>query len=247
MTRILVTVTTYNEIENLPSLVDEVFRCAPNVDLLVVDDNSPDGTGAWCRERGAGEPRLRLLARPGKLGQGSAVVAGLQYAIEKGYDYVVTMDADFSHHPRYLPPLIAGMDDGDGARADVMIGSRYIAGGGVEGWPLRRRLMSRTVNWYARLLLRLPTRDCSGGFRCYRVSRLAELDPRTLVSRGYSFHEEILWRLKRLGCRIGETPITFVDRVKGQSKINAREALTAVRLIGQWGVCERRSAFRRVA
>lgn len=238
MSRTLVSVTTYNEIENLPALVDELFHHAPSVDLLVVDDNSPDGTGNWVQTRCSAEPRLHLLARPGKLGQGSAVIAGLKYAIDHNYDYALTMDADFSHHPRYVPHLIAGMEPSDEAVRDVMVGSRYIAGGGVEGWPLRRRLMSRCINSYARLLLRLPIRDCSGGFRCYRVSRLADLDPTTLISRGYSFHEEILWRLNRLGCRIAETPITFVDRVKGQSKINLREAATALRLIAQWGGCE---------
>ncbi|HVU88228.1 MAG TPA: polyprenol monophosphomannose synthase [Pirellulales bacterium] len=237
MTRTLVVVTTYNERENLPSLVDEVFAHAPQVDLLVVDDNSPDGTGAWVRERATGEPRLKLLARPGKQGQGSAVVAGLRYSIEHGYDAVVSMDADFSHHPRYIRDLLAGLE-GDAA-ADVVIGSRYVPGGGVEGWPLRRRLMSRAVNVYTRLMLGLRARDCSGGFRAYRVARLAQLDFSQIISTGYSFHEEFLWRVKRLGCRIAETPIVFVDRVKGHSKINMHEARTAVRVIFKLGLQNR--------
>ena len=238
MTRYLVALTTYNELENLPALVDEIFRHAPQADVLVVDDNSPDGTGDWVRERAACEPRLKLLARPGKQGQGSAVVAGLRYAVEHGYDYVVTMDADFSHHPRYIPHMLQGVSEGPQAY-DVMIGSRYVFQGRVEGWPWRRRLMSRAVNIYSRLLLRMSTRDCSGGFRCYRVARLAELDFSQLISTGYSFHEEFLWRVVRHGCRVGETPIIFVDRVRGSSKINMREARTALRVIFKLGLQER--------
>lgn len=236
--RKLVALTTYNEIENLPPLVEQIFAQVPDADVLVVDDDSPDGTGQWCRERSATEPRLKLLARPGKLGQGSAVIAGLRYAIEHGYDAVVTMDADFSHQPRYLSELLDAVLGSGSAGLDVMIGSRYVPGGGVEGWPLLRRLMSRGINIYTRLALRLRTRDCSGGMRAYRVAKLAQLDFNQLVSTGYSFHEEMLWRLKRLDCRLGETPITFVNRVKGKSKINAREAWRAVRVIFRLGLRE---------
>jgi len=235
----LVILTTYNEIESLPALVDEIFASAPAVHLLVVDDNSPDGTGPWCLKRGESEPRMRLLSRAGKLGQGSAIVAGMRYALDQGYEFVVTMDADFSHHPRYIPALLArlAVEGRDGA--DVVIGSRYVAGGRIEGWPWHRHLMSRSVNRYARAMLRLSTRDCSGGFRAYRLARLAQLDYGQLISRGYSFHEEFLWRVKRLGCRLAEEPITFVDRVKGTSKINAREAWIAIRVIFRLGLSER--------
>jgi dolichol-phosphate mannosyltransferase len=228
----LVTLATYNEIENLPLLVEEIFRHAPNVDLLVVDDNSPDGTGRWCDERAAHEPRLRCLHRAGKLGLGTAILAGMRYAIEHGYEQVLNMDADFSHHPRHLPALLAGMNDPDGQPAvDVMIGSRYVTGGGVVNWPLRRKLMSRAVNFYARTLLGLSPRDCSGSYRCYRTSLLARLDFDAVRSRGYSFQEEILWHLKRLGARFGETPITFEDRRLGKSKIDSKEAWQAMRII----------------
>ncbi|MEO8498975.1 MAG: polyprenol monophosphomannose synthase, partial [Planctomycetota bacterium] len=172
-TRTLVVVATYNEIENLPRLVDEVFQHAPDVDLLVIDDNSPDGTGDWCDEHTRHEPRLACLHRPGKLGLGSAAIAGFQYAIEREYEFVVTMDADFSHQPKHLPALRVGVEP-EGAAFDVMIGSRYVAGGGIAGWPLYRRLMSRTINTYARWLLGLHVNDCSGAFRCYRVSKLRE-------------------------------------------------------------------------
>jgi dolichol-phosphate mannosyltransferase len=227
----LVTVATYNEMENLPRLADEIFRHAPDAHLLVIDDNSPDGTGRWCDERAAADPRVRCLHREGKLGLGSAIVAGMRYGIEHGYRHVLNMDADFSHDPKYLPDLIGGMDRDGQAIHDVMIGSRYVPGGRIEGWPLKRHLMSRGVNLYSRLLLGLKPRDCSGGYRCYRTALLARLDFAAIRSRGYSFQEEVLWRLKRLGARIGETPITFADRVRGQSKIHSGEAAAAVRII----------------
>ena len=238
----LVTVATYNEIENLPRLVEEIFAQLPEADLLVIDDNSPDGTGAWCDQRAEEDPRVHCLHRAGKLGLGTATIAGMQYAIQQGYRYVLNMDADFSHHPRYLRDLEAGMEPVDGPPLDVMIGSRYIPGGGVEGWPLRRHVMSRGVNLYARWLLGLKSKDCSGAYRCYRTSLLAEIDFAAVRSRGYSFQEEILWHLKRLGARFGETPITFVDRQVGSSKIDAKESVAALWIILALGV---RNVFRR--
>jgi dolichol-phosphate mannosyltransferase len=230
--RTLVTLATYNEIENLPRLVDALFAVAPDVDILVVDDGSPDGTGAWCDTKAAAEPRLHCLHRTGKLGLGTAIVAAMHYAIQRGYTYVLNMDADFSHDPRHVPALIAGMAGVNGTpAADVMIGSRYVAGGGIQGWPLRRHLMSRAVNAYARWMLGLRAKDCSGAFRCYRASLLARLDFAAVRSRGYSFQEEILWHLKRLGAKFDETPITFVDRQHGTSKINSKEAWEALRTI----------------
>lgn len=227
----LVTVATYNEIENLPRLVAAILAAAPHADVLVVDDNSPDGTGRWCDEARQREPRLHVLHRSGKLGLGTATIAAMRYAIEHNYHYVLNMDADFSHDPKHLPTLIAGMDSPAGPTIDVMIGSRYIRGGGVEGWPFYRKLMSKLVNFYARLLLRLDVRDCSGAYRCYRTSLLSQVDFDAVRSRGYSFQEEILWRLKRLGARMAETPITFVDRVYGNSKISTREAFAALWVI----------------
>jgi dolichol-phosphate mannosyltransferase len=232
----LVMTATYNEIDNLPRLADEVFAVVPQVDLLVVDDNSPDGTGDWCDERAARDPRVHCLHRTGKLGLGTAIVAGMKYAIEHGYKYVLNMDADFSHHPRYLPAMISGMDPYDAEPLDVMIGSRYVPGGGTVDWPLRRRLMSRSVNLYARWMLWLRAKDCSGGYRCYRVATLERLDLGSIRSRGYSFQEEILWMLRRAGARIGETPIVFADRERGQSKINGREAASALRIIATLGM-----------
>jgi dolichol-phosphate mannosyltransferase len=229
--RTLVTVATYNEVENLPLLVEAIWQVAPRADVLVIDDNSPDGTGRWCDERAATEPRLKCVHRAGKLGLGTATIAGMQYAIEHGYDQVLNMDADFSHHPRYIPAILAGMSD-----ADVSIGSRYCPGGGTKDWPFKRRFMSWAVNTYARFLLGLKPKDTSGAFRCYRVSLLKQLDFAAIKSRGYSFQEEILWRLKRLGARMSETPIVFADRERGVSKINKQEAVAALWVIFRLGV-----------
>lgn len=229
--RTLVTIATYNEIENLPLLVDAIWEVAPQVGILVIDDNSPDGTGPWCDERAKTEPRLHCLHRKGKLGLGTAIIAGMQYALEQGYDLVLNMDADFSHHPRYIPALLAGMEN-----ADVTIGSRYVPGGGVKDWPFKRRLMSWGVNTYARALLGLRPRDCSGAFRCFRVDLLRKIDFDSVRSRGYSFQEEILWHLKRAGAKFAESPILFADREKGKSKINSQEAINAIWIIFRLGL-----------
>jgi dolichol-phosphate mannosyltransferase len=232
----LVVVATYNEIENLPLLTDDIFRYLPTADLLVVDDNSPDGTGSWCDTREAADPRVHCLHRAGKLGLGTAVIAAMKYALANGYGYVLTMDADFSHPPKCLPAMVVGMNPATGPRIDVMIGSRYVPGGGVEGWPLKRHFMSRGVNFYTRCLLGLKPKDCSGNYRCYRTEILAKLDFDRIRSRGYSLQEEILWRLSRLGARFGETPIVFVERQRGQSKIDLKEAVNALRIIFALGM-----------
>jgi dolichol-phosphate mannosyltransferase len=229
--RTLITIATLNEIENLPALIEEVFSVAPTADILIIDDNSPDGTGQWADQKAASDSRVKALHRPAKLGLGTAKMAGMKHAIEHGYDFVLNLDGDFSHHPRYLPALLAGMDD-----ADVMIGSRYVPGGGTPDWPLRRRLMSWAINAYTRVLTGLPVRDCSGGFRCYRVALLKQVDFKRIQSTGYSFQEEILGRLKQLGARFGETPIIFTDRRHGHSKIRATDALSALWIIFKLGL-----------
>ena len=234
--KLLVTVATYNELENLPDLVAAIHEQLPHADILVVDDNSPDGTGDWCDEQADDDPRIDCLHREGKLGLGTALVAAMQYAIEHDYEYMLNMDADFSHHPRYLPAIAGGMEDGDKDVCDCMIGSRYVAGGGTENWPFRRRMMSRMVNLYARIMLGLASKDCSGSFRCYRVSVLKQVDFEKIRSWGYSFQEEILWHLKRAGARFDETPIVFADRERGQSKINSKEAISALWILFRLGV-----------
>jgi dolichol-phosphate mannosyltransferase len=225
----LVQTATYNEMQNLPALVEAIFHFVPDVHLLVIDDNSPDGTGRWIAEQATHDERIKVIHRQGKLGLGSAIVAGLRFAMREGYEVVCNMDADFSHHPRYLPALIQGMFKQP--PVDVMIGSRYRPGGGIVGWPLQRHLMSRAINAYARLLLGLQPKDCSGGFRCYRTSTLTQIDFDRIQSWGYSFQEEILWHIKRAGGRCGEAPIVFNDRQKGSSKITSKDTFSALWII----------------
>jgi dolichol-phosphate mannosyltransferase len=224
--RLLVTLCTYNERENLGEIIPEIFRFAPHANILVIDDNSPDGTGQLADELAAQDSRVHVLHRAGKLGLGTATLAGFAYAIEQGYDLLINLDADFSHHPRHLPALLECM-----SRADVAIGSRYVVGGGVVGWGLKRHLMSQGINWYARLLLRLRTKDNSGSYRCYRIAKLRELDLSNFRARGYAFQEEVLYRCRRIGCRFEETPIMFEDRRYGESKINLREVIEALRVL----------------
>lgn len=224
MKRILIALATYNERDNLPPLVDGIFAAVPEADILVIDDNSPDGTGDWAQSFSSSGRRLKLIRRSGKLGLGSAVLEAMRYAADSGYDYLLNMDADGSHRPQYIASLLQKSAEG----YDVVIGSRYIAGGGVENWAWYRRLMSWCINRYARLMLGLKTRDNSGSFRCYRVELLRRLDTESVVSRGYSFFEEILYRLSALGASFAEVPIIFADRRFGQSKINKSEVFKAL-------------------
>ncbi len=221
--RLLVSLATFNESGNLRPLVEQIRLHAPHASILVIDDNSPDGTGQLADGLRATLPEIHVIHRPRKLGLGTAILEGFRFAIENGYDYLLNLDADFSHPPRFIPALLAGMRD-----RDVMIGSRYIKGGGVEGgFNLKRKFMSTGINWYARLLLGLETKDNSGAFRCYRVSKLAEIDLDRVRSRGYAFQEEILFWCRMVDCRMGETPILFENRRAGVSKINQREAVAA--------------------
>jgi dolichol-phosphate mannosyltransferase len=218
--RTLVALATYNEIENLPGLVDEILGVLPAVEVLVVDDASPDGTGRWCDERANGEPRIHCLHRAGKLGLGSATLDAFRWALARDFDTVVTMDADWSHDPQHLPELVAATD-----HADVAIGSRYVAGGAIVGWPWHRRWMSRTINKLSRRLLRLPICDTSGAFRAYRVAKLRELNLDGVRATGYAYLEEILWHLASRDATFAEAPITFRERRAGKSKISVREAV----------------------
>jgi dolichol-phosphate mannosyltransferase len=229
--RLLILLATYNERDNLPALIQEIHEAGPAADILVIDDNSPDGTGKLADDLAARDPRIQVLHRPGKLGLGTATLAGIQQAVKQGYDLLVNMDADFSHHPRYLPALLAGMKD-----HDVMIGSRYVPGGGASNWPLSRRLMSRGVNTFVRLFLRLPAQDTSGAFRCFRVSKLRQANLDGMLSRGYSFQQELLYRLRMADCRIGETPIIFENRRAGASKVNTREAARSIGVLVRIGL-----------
>ncbi len=229
--RVLVSLATYNERGNLPELVRQIHEAVPQADILIIDDNSPDGTGVWADEASATDPRLHVLHRAGKLGLGTAILAGMRYAIDQNYDSFLNMDADFSHHPRYLPALIAGMTD-----HDLMIGSRYMPGGGSLNWPWPRRFMSRGINFLVRFLLRVPGTDTSGGLRCYSVPMLRRTRLELMVSRGYSFQQEVLFRCCRAGCRVGEIPIVFEDRRAGLSKVNFWEIIRSISMIFRLGL-----------
>lgn len=222
----LITLCTYNEVDNLRGLIPELLSLVPTAHILVIDDNSPDGTGALVAEMAKRDDRVRLLSRPGKQGLGTATLAGFRDAIDHNYELLVNMDADFSHGPKYVPLLIA-----EAANYDVVIASRYMPGGGVAGWNFRRKLMSQTINFWARFWLGLKTADNSGSFRCFRVARLAEVDWDLTVARGYAFQEEILYRCRQVGCRMTEVPFIFEDRRYGVTKINLKECVVAVWVI----------------
>ena len=220
--RVLVVIPTYNEAENILPLARDVLAQDPSLDVLVVDDASPDGTGARVSEAGASEPRLGLLARSGKLGLGSAYLAGFRHGLEHGYDWVVTMDGDGSHAPRFLPALLEATRS-----SDLVVGSRYVPGGGITNWPAHRRALSAFANRYTRTLLGLSVRDCTSGYRAYARRVLEAVDPFGVRSSGYSFLEEMLYRVARAGFRIAEVPILFQDRTAGASKISQREIYRA--------------------
>ncbi len=233
--KVLIALATYNEIDNLPKLLRSLRSQTPNADVLVVDDNSPDGTGRWAEEESRTDSRVHTVIRTNERGLGSAVIRALQYAIDNDYDYVVNMDADFSHPIDALPKLLEKVEEST-PKTDVVIGSRYIPGGATPDWPLRRRIMSRCVNMFARLTLGLKTKDNSGSYRCYRVEKLRELDFDRFVSSGYSFFEETLFRLKLVGATFEEIPIIFVDRRHGKSKINRKEAVRAIWIMSILGL-----------
>jgi dolichol-phosphate mannosyltransferase len=221
--RILVSIATYNEAGNLAALIVEIHKYIPHADVLVIDDNSPDGTGRIADELATTDPRIKVIHRSGKLGLGTAILAAMKYAMDGGYDFLQNLDADFSHPPRYLPGILAGM-----SKFDVMIGSRYVHGGGTENWPLKRRIISRSVNTLVRFLFRMPVKDASGAYRCYRVSKLRETRLDKVRSRGYSFQQEVLFRCYKAGCKIGEYPILFENRRAGASKVNGKEAVRSI-------------------
>ena len=225
---LLVAIATYNEIENLPTLVAAIREQLPDAEMLVVDDNSPDGTGRWCDEEAARSPWFSVIHRKGKLGLGSASWTAMQAAIERGDEWLITLDADWSHPPEALPRLVAAAAD-----ADVVIGSRYCPGGEIHGWPPSRRVVSKVMNAATRLTLGIPVRDASTACRLYRVAKLAELDFNDLHATGYAYLEEILWQLHRRGARFAEVPIAFTDRRAGASKVGVGEAVGKAKVLAR--------------
>ena len=222
----LVIIPTYNESENLPRLLDRVAEALPQGDVLVVDDNSPDGTGRLADERASADARVHVLHRAGKEGLGKAYLAGFRWALERDYTHIFEMDADFSHDPAMLPVFLAAA-----ARADLVLGSRWVAGGGTVDWPLSRQLISRAGSLYARTILGVGVRDLTGGFKCFNRRVLEAIDLDTVQTRGYGFQIELTYRATTRGFTVVEVPIRFADRVAGQSKMSARimaEAFTMV-------------------
>jgi dolichol-phosphate mannosyltransferase len=222
-----VIVPTYNEADNIGQLIPQILAY-PRCRVLVVDDGSPDGTGALVERIARDEPRVGLLARPGKQGLGTAYIAGFRRALAEGAQLIVEMDADFSHDPRYLPSLIEAAS----TMYDLVIGSRYVRGGGTTDWGLGRKIISRGGNIYAGLILGLPVADSTGGYRCYRRSVLEAIELDAVRSNGYAFQVEMVYRARRAGARVGEVPIIFPDRRVGQSKMSRRIVIEA--LVNVW-------------
>ena len=225
----LIIIPTYNEKENLGPLLEAIYEIRPDIHVLVVDDNSPDGTGQLVAEWAEApqyEGRLFLLRRAGKLGLGTAYIAGFRWALARSYRRILEMDADFSHNPRYLPDLLAAAEE-----ADLVLGSRYVPGGGVKNWGFWRRFLSRGGSLYARVLLGLPYQDLTGGFKCFRREVLETLDLGAIRSNGYSFQIELTYRAHCKGFKIKEVPIVFEDREVGKSKMSKHIFLEAVLMV----------------
>ncbi len=238
--RALVVLPTYQEAANLTWIVSRLRRAQPDVDVLVVDDASPDGTGALADAVAAGDPAVHVLHRAGKGGLGAAYLAGFAWALERDYPAVGEMDADGSHAPEQLQRLLDALED-----HDLVIGSRWVAGGAVHHWPWHRRLLSRGGNLYVRLLLGLPVRDATAGYRLFRRETLLRLDLDGVRSVGYVFQTDLAARAVRAGLRVTEVPIDFVERTRGESKMDGAVAWESLRLITRWGVRDRLDQVRR--
>jgi dolichol-phosphate mannosyltransferase len=240
--RVLVVTPTYNERDNLSQLARRLRGAVPTADLLVVDDASPDGTGALADELAAGDPHIHVLHRAAKTGLGPAYLAGFHWGLDRGYDVLVEMDADCSHAPEQLPDLLTALVD-----ADLVLGSRWVPGGSVVDWPAGRRLLSRGGNAYARLLLGVPVRDATGGYRAYRRQVLEAIPLDDVASQGYCFQVDLVWRAWRGGFRVVEVPIRFTERVAGVSKMNRAIVAEALWQVTVWGLRSRRSRGTREA
>lgn len=233
--RVAVIVPTYNERANLEQIAARLRTAVPEADLLVVDDNSPDGTGEAADKLAAGDSSIHVLHRPAKSGLGSAYLAGFRWALERGYGVLVEIDADGSHQPQQLPGLLAALEAG----ADLVIGSRYVAGGTVLNWPKSREILSRGGNTYARVMLGMKVRDATGGYRAYRASALRRIALEEVESQGYCFQIELALRAIRAGLTVVEVPITFVERTRGASKMSRAVMAEALWRVTQWGIAAR--------
>lgn len=240
--RVAVLIPTYNERDNLASIVSRVRSSTPEVDVFILDDNSPDGTGALADELAAADSAVHVVHRAAKEGLGRAYLDGFALAIEAGYDAVVEMDADGSHQPEHLPDLLEAARD-----ADVVIGSRWVRGGSIVNWPLHRKVLSVGGNTYTRLMLGIPVHDATAGFRVYRTTALTTLGLGDVASQGYCFQVDLTWRAVRQGLTVVEVPIEFVEREVGQSKMSSDIVRESLRRITVWGVGHRSNQAKRVA
>lgn len=240
--RVVVLIPTFNERENLPRIVGRVRAATPDLDILVLDDSSPDGTGAVADALAAADSQVRVLHRAGKEGLGAAYLAGFAWAGEHGYDAVVEMDADGSHQPEQLPALLAAAAD-----ADLVIGSRWVPGGSIVNWPVHRKALSIGGNLYIKYLLGMPVNDATAGYRVYRTSVLQALDLSGVNSRGYNFQVDMTWALVRTGRTVVEVPIEFVEREIGESKMSQDIVLEALRNVSREGIRFRTDQVRAAA
>ena len=238
--RILVIIPTYNETLTLPTIMTRVRASVPEAQVLVIDDNSPDGTGALADSIAAQDTNVQVMHRQGKDGLGAAYLAGFAWALDQDFDVVVEMDADGSHQPEQLPDLLAALRD-----ADLVLGSRWVAGGGVVNWPKRREILSRGGNAYTRTMLGVPLRDATGGYRAFRASTLRALDLQEVASQGYCFQVDLAWRAVQRGMRVTEVPITFVERTAGTSKMSQRIVVEALWRVTVWGLDDKLARLRR--
>lgn len=238
---VVVIIPTYNEFDALPDTLARLRAAVPEADVLVVDDASPDGTGDWVEKQAAVDGAVHVLRRTGKQGLGTAYLAGFQWALERGYDVLVEMDADGSHLPEQLPLLLARITD-----ADLVVGSRWVRGGRVVNWPRSREVLSRGANIYTRLALGVPLRDATAGYRAYRATMLEKLDLSDVASQGYCFQIDMTCRIAQAGGRITEVPITFVERTAGESKMSRGIVFEALGRVTVWGLHHRAAQVRNL-
>ncbi len=222
----IVVIPTYNESKNIIRIIDKIFSVHNEIDILVVDDNSPDGTGKLVKNKMEESNRIHIIERQGKMGLGTAYLAGFKYALDHGYDYIMEMDADFSHNPEEIPNFLKYIKE-----YDVVLGSRYIKGVNVVNWPLKRLLLSYFANLYTRIITGMDVKDATGGFKCFRATALSKINFDEVKSNGYSFQIEMTYRLWKKGAKVKEIPIIFVDRLEGESKMSKKIVYEAIFMV----------------